>query len=259
MFGFSVAMVAQTASFREPSAHLYQKSFPLPPLSTLAGIAGAAVGMEFSSAWGWLKKQGAMFGVCGQVRGRGIDLWSYNKIATPKSSEEKNSAKILDITKTHRKDILNREFLADVSLTAYYAFEKERDAAQLQNAFCDPVYALSLGSSDDIAKISAISSLGDVYYEETTMLSNTYIKGNYSQEIGFDWCEVQKSSVSQTLTAPQLCLMVTDFFFSVDGRRPSSYGHFTLISHNHLLRKPVPAYIFGDDERVQLNKIGKIN
>jgi len=89
MFGFSVAMAAQTASFREPSAHLYQKSLPLPPLSALAGIAGAAAGLEFSMAWKLLKERRAMFGVCGQSRGMGIDLWSYDKIALPKSLEEK--------------------------------------------------------------------------------------------------------------------------------------------------------------------------
>lgn len=49
MYGFFVSLHGMTASFREPGSHLYQATLPLPPISALVGMAGAALGKSGSS------------------------------------------------------------------------------------------------------------------------------------------------------------------------------------------------------------------
>ncbi len=244
MYGFSVFLAAQTASFREPSAHLYQKTYPLPPISTIAGIAGAACGLEFSQAWRYLKENSACLGVTGDCGGTGIDLWRYNKIAAPKSSEEKNGTKKLNLVKALRNDILNREFLVYPKVTLYYAAQNRDFVGALAAAFKDPGYAVSLGNSDDIAMVRSVSDICEVGTSAATSLKNTVIAGDLSKEVGFDWDALQKTSVSQTLRAPVIGRLIVDFEFKDMERKPKAYQQFTFLFGEHILRTPQPVYSF---------------
>lgn len=244
MYGFSVLLAAQTASFREPSAHLYQKTYPLPPISTIAGIAGAACGLEFSQAWRYLKENNIYLGVTGICRGTGIDLWRYNKIAVPKSKEEKEGAKKLSLAKILRNDILNREFLYDTKFSLYYAAQNRDFVCRLAEAFKDPGYAISLGNSDDIAMVRSISEVCDVTATATVSLKNTAVAGEISKDVGFDWDSLQKTSVSQTLRAPMISKLIVDFEFKDTERKPINYQPFTFLFGEHILRSPQPAYSF---------------
>lgn len=244
MYGFSVSLAAQTASFREPSAHLYQKTYPLPPISTIAGIAGAACGLEFSQAWRYLKENNLYLGVTGSFCGTGIDLWRYNKIAVPKSKEERDSAKKLNLAKILRNDILNREFLYDTKFTLYYAAQNSDFVCRLAEAFKDPGYAISLGNSDDIAMVRSVSDIYEVGTSAATSLKNTVIEGDLSKEVGFDWDALQKTSVSQTLRAPVIGRLIVDFEFNDMERKPKAYQQFTFLFGEHVLRTPRPAHSF---------------
>lgn len=244
MYGFSVHLVAQTASFREPSAHLYQKTYPLPPISTIAGIAGAACGLEFSQAWRYLKENSICLGVTGDCGGTGIDLWRYNKMVVPKSKEEKEGAKKLNLAKALRNDILNREFLVYPNFTLYYVAQDRNFVRGLAEAFKAPQYAVSLGNSDDIALVQSVSDICEVGKATATSLKNTVVEGDLSKEVGFDWDVLQKTSVSQTLRAPVIGRLIVDFEFEDMERKPKAYQQFTFLFGEHILRMPQPVYSF---------------
>ena len=67
MYGFFVSLHGMTASFREPGSHLYQATLPLPPISALVGMAGAALGKSFEKAWPFFKDAGLFVGVSGRA------------------------------------------------------------------------------------------------------------------------------------------------------------------------------------------------
>ena len=100
MFVFTMKAFAITASFRIPESHTFQQTLPLPPITTLTGLMGAALGLNFEDAMRFRKENGICFGVMGLNKGEMRDLWKYNKIKSGESL----------------KDVLIREYLTDVSL-----------------------------------------------------------------------------------------------------------------------------------------------
>ena len=256
MYGFSVRLAAQTASFREPSAHLYQRTYPMPPISAIAGIAGAACGLEFSEVWEYLRKNNIYVGVSGNGKGIAIDLWGYNKIVTPDSKEEKAGTEKMNLEKALRHDILNREFLAYPVFTLYYASEHRDSIYNIASAFKNPKYAISLGNSDDIAVIKSVSEVCEVGATETKSLKNTLIEGDFTKEIVFDWDALSSTSASKTLKAPAVANLIVDFKFKGLRRDPKAYKKFTFLFEEHLLRSPHQAYSFSDGD-ASLYCIGK--
>lgn len=255
MHGFRVSLSGSTASFREQGAQLYQATLPLPPISTLVGIAGAAVGKRFEDAWEFFRTAGLFVGVAGASRGRGTDLWRYRKIATPKSDVEKKWKKEYGLSKIERADILNREFLAFPRFHIFYALENAEEANRLRKAFFDPVYALSLGTSDDIAMIEEISALSVVKEGiESDSFQNILLEGDFSDRIRFDWDVLKRSGVAHVLKAPIVRPLVVDFSFKGSGqrmeRRGSRYRLFTFLSGIQRLTEPQRAYGFEGEESV---------
>lgn len=262
MYGFFVSLHGATASFREPGSHLYQATLPLPPISALVGMAGAATGRTFEEAWQYFKSAKLFVGASGCAEGRGIDLWNYDKMAVPRGSEEVARAKLYGLSKVVRKDILNREFLADPEFVVFYALEDRENAASLHSAFKDPVYALSLGSSDDIAlvrKVSALCTIGGG--EESDSFTDTLLPGDHADEVRFDWDALKRACVVQTLKAPMVRPLIVDFEFKGSERHGSRYRLFTFLSgHQRILNpqrafrfpnvaSPVPLYGLEDEEQ----------
>ena len=72
------------ASFRDPLAHTYQRTFPLPPPTTLTGLLGAALGVAPEEAdrldvgVSVYRVRTATDMEC-QRSGRALDLWKYRK------------------------------------------------------------------------------------------------------------------------------------------------------------------------------------
>jgi CRISPR-associated protein Cas5t len=243
MYGFYVSLCGMTASFREPGAHLYHVTLPLPPISTMIGLAGAALGKDFKHAWNLFKANAIAVGVCGATGGKGIDLWRYKKMAQPKSEEEKKAMKEFDRNLIVRGDILNREFLAFPKVKICYVAPESKVIEELRDSFCSPYYALSLGNSDDIAKVECISQIYQLDEKNNvTSLSGTLVEGTLLENVTFDWEAIKKTGVAKTLKPPTMKQLIVDFEFDGEKRRGIRYSPFTFLVGEYCLSKPVSVF-----------------
>jgi len=133
---------APVASFRRPLDHNYQRTLPMPPPTTLLGIAGAALGMSDRDLWALdsplrnLKVSVLMEGVPGRAR----DMWTVLKIKSGRIAE---------------RSPYFRELLFGVCYTLLYGGEK-RVLERLEAAFNEPAYPLSLGRDDELLVIESL-------------------------------------------------------------------------------------------------------
>jgi CRISPR-associated protein Cas5t len=247
MYGFYISLQGMTASFREPGTQLYQVSLPLPPISTMVGLAGAALGLGFKDVWDFFKKNDAAVGVKGETGGRGIDLWRYKKVASPKTEDEKALIKELGWVKATRADILNREFLASPKYEVCYAAPRREIVEDLRRAFENPRYALSLGSSDDIVTLRQMSGIHELTENTNTVsLKNTLIEGDFVDQVTFDWEAIKKNGVARTLRVPVTKQLVVDFKFDGETRQGIRYRLFTFLIGEQRLHKPVRVFALKD-------------
>ncbi|MFZ5989080.1 MAG: CRISPR-associated protein Cas5 [Bacillota bacterium] len=232
MYGLMVALYAKTASFRDPGAQLYHKTLPLPPPSTIAGIAGAALGFSFEDAQAFFKDNAIMMGCNGKSSGRGKDLWNYIKI---KSGET-----------THA--IILRNFLFDIRVDIFFACHKREIILELLEAFENPVYAISLGSSDEIARICSVKLFENIHSERGKILTNTWLSGDYSRKLKIDWETVRKSKINLTLKPPAVKRLPCSFEFDSNGARKAvKYMDITFMGENHVLETEAEVFVFGDE------------
>jgi len=237
MYGFSVELSAETASFRDPGGQLYHATLPLPPVSTIVGIAGAALGVPFQRVWEFFRIHDIYVGVkdiSPKRPGRGLDLWKYKKIVTNK---------VLS-------DILKREFLFQPVYHLYYGCHEEDPLKELRQAFMSPAWALSLGTSDDIAWLKEVSPIRNITEVAggATNLSHTLLPGDHSDNYLFNWDIIRKTPIRQTLELPLVKRLPVDFTFGVNGERKGcAYRPFTFLSEIQRLKTPFPAYAFGHE------------
>ena len=226
-----IELSSQTASFREPSGQLYHRCLPLPPFTTLVGLAGAALGTNFVESLEFFKEKGIYTGVKGKSHGKGRDLWNYAKISSGKEV---------------KKDIITREFLCCLTLQIFYACNNFECIKALEQAFKDPVYALTLGNSDELALCKAISLYHDVYADSVTKLSNCWIQGNISNYYFYDWDKIQEADLTLKLTAPQVVSLPVDFNFKGLLRKGSRYEMFSFIPDYVRFKQGIDVYMFGE-------------
>ncbi|MBE3562734.1 MAG: CRISPR-associated protein Cas5 [Hydrogenibacillus schlegelii] len=141
---------APLASFRRPLDINYQRTFPLPPPTTVFGLIGAALGLSEHDLWRPDGPASALkIAVWSEERpGRGEDLWTLLKL---------NKGKM-------QRSPYMREILVDVRYTVVIG-EAEAAASRpgsgwlgrLAKAFHDPMYPLSLGREDELAEVEAIT------------------------------------------------------------------------------------------------------
>ena len=248
-YGFSVILLAETASFRDPGGQLYQATLPLPPVSTIIGIAGAALGFPFQQVWEHFLENSIGVGVQdisdmerGKSAGKGLDLWKYQKI----------------VSKEVRSDILKREFLFRPAYRFYYSSQKKEVIESLQQAFHSPAWALTLGTSDDIALLKEVSSIDRVIKIEggSTDLSFRLVPGDQSDNYAFNWELIEQEKITVSLSLPMVKKLPVGFVFGADGeRKGSEYQPFTFLAKFHNLKNPCPAYAFGQ-ETIPLFSLG---
>ena len=132
---------APVASFRRPLDHNYQRTLPMPPPTTILGIAGAALGLSDWELWSLCSplRQTLVSVWMESEPGRGRDMWTLLKI---KAGKMERSPYI-------------RELLFFVRYVLVYG-DEERVLKRLQEAFLDPVYPLSLGREDELAMVEKI-------------------------------------------------------------------------------------------------------
>lgn len=234
MKGVIVSLHATTASFRDPNTHLYQETILAPPPpSTLVGISGAALGMEFENALEYFKRNKISIGCITKSEGFGKDLWSYSKIKGKKVG----------------KDVLIREFLYYVYVDIFITCEQEKVIEEISKAFENPYFALTLGNSDELVKILNIEVCNNVSISKSKNVNNSWICGNYINEFELDWDKVKTSPIKLTIRPPIIKNLPVDFEFNNKQERIATvFKKFTFLGEFHLLKKPVVVYLFGDKE-----------
>jgi CRISPR-associated protein Cas5t len=136
-----------TASFRNPEFQNFHKSFPLPPPTTLIGLAGAAMGLSPNAAQEFFNQNKIRAGVTGKAKGMTRDLWKYDTLPG--------------------RSVITREMFADTHYWITFGCEEEQIVSTLKSAFDCPLYALTMGSSDSLAKVVQTTLVdSDVYFSE---------------------------------------------------------------------------------------------
>jgi len=146
MRALCVTLRAPVASFRRPLEHTYQRTLPLPPPTTILGVAGAALGLSARELWAPKSPlQHTRVSVWTEIEpGRARDLWTVLKLKGGKIAE---------------RSPYFRELLFFTRYTLVFG-DGEQILGELHDAFGDPAYPLSLGREDELALVE------DVAWEE---------------------------------------------------------------------------------------------
>lgn len=157
-----VEIKTQTATFRNPEFQNFHKSFLLPPPTTLIGLAGAALGLSPKAVQDYFDSNTFQIGVYGKSQGLAKDLWKYN-------------------TFNGQGSIIMKEILFDNHFVLVYGSDNESIISELKEAFLNPVYALSLGNNDSLAKIINV----EVHNETVTSknLESCLVEGDIVAEV----------------------------------------------------------------------------
>ncbi len=223
MFYFALEAYAPTASFRLPETHTFQQTLPLPPVTALVGLAGAAMGLTFEQAMG-LREDGLLCGIWGRHGGEASDLWKFQKI----KSGEVISA------------VLTREILYDLELHIVYAHQDKEKVESLRKAFLCPVYALSAGTSDDLIKLRRVGDVRETGAEPCRHYECTVLPGDHSRNFESS-IKLENLPLGKPVRAPRVFLLPVSFTFNGEERRVKSRAHFTFIDTPVTLNEPVPA------------------
>jgi len=235
MYLFTVEGIANTASFRIPESHTFQQSLPLPPITTLVGLVGAALGLSFESAMRFREEKGLRLGVIGKHKGQFRDLWKYHKIKTNEIIS----------------DVLLREYLSDFRMEMAIGSDDTEVTARVREGFLNPYYALTAGNSDDLLKICMVGQiefLKDSLYSE---FQNTVLPGDHTG-VYEPILNLKEIPITETIRAPQVFLLPTAFTFIGHERRVSQKEHFTFVGSPIRLNEPIPAFQIKDDVMVLL-------
>lgn len=225
MFAFIVIGFAQTASFRIPESHTFQQTLPLPPITALTGLMGAAIGLSFKDVMSFREQEGILFGVIGSNKGEMKDLWKYNKV---KSNES-------------LKDVLIREYLTDLSLNIAVGSEDQITLSKVRDSFCNPKYAITLGNSDDLFKIMHVSPIVKADKVECSIFENTVLAGD--QTLDYESAiDLKNTPITYRVRAPQVFLLPTSFNFKGEERRVSKRQQFTFVGSPIKLKQFLSVY-----------------
>lgn len=154
----------QTSSFRIPEFQKYQKSYALPPPTTLMGFAGAAMGLTPKEAQQFFENSSFVFGVYGKSKGKARDLWKYWKYDDNKVQHS----------------ILRREILFLNRFVIVYGTKDTGKIKKLKLSFSNPSYALTLGASDSLTKVKIIDNFS---VNESREVNNCILRGNVIKDV----------------------------------------------------------------------------
>lgn len=233
MKGLMIELYSTTASFRDPGGQLYHDSLPIPPPSTLVGIAGAAIGLPYDEALKWIKENSVLIGCSGESNGSGRDLWNYIKIKSDRKDEAVTHAIIL------------RTFVYKLKVYVYFACDNEEAVRKLFKAFKTPAFAITLGTSDEIAVIKKVLFFEEVTFDKRSDLINTWLAGDFSKKFRLDWNMV-KENLKISLRAPIVKNLPVDFEFDASQvRKATKYIPITFLGEMQILEDSVEVVRFG--------------
>ena len=170
MIYLAVEIACQSCSFRIPDFQNYQKTYELPPPTTIFGMAGAALGFSPKSTQEFFD-EGFEFGVCGSSMGKTNDLWKFRNRVIP---QKKNNYQHFQAS------ILRRELLFNSRFIIVFGHADRTKITYLYEAFNNPEYALSLGKSDELAKIVDLDIVNETI--NCDYLKDCIVDGDLLQE-----------------------------------------------------------------------------
>lgn len=183
MKNFIIEIVCQSASFRNPDFQNFHKSLELPPPTTLIGFAGAALGYTPLQAQEFFDDSKFELGVYGSYQGKCKDTWKYNK-RTSDPWKYRSWSKHPSLFKKKENidgSIIQKEFLIFSKFLIAFSSENEEAVQQLNSAFLNPVYALTMGNSDSLAHIKNIEE--NLTTTEADEIENCFVQGNVVDQV----------------------------------------------------------------------------
>jgi CRISPR-associated protein Cas5t len=224
---------ALTASFRNSEDHTYQGTLPLPPITTLTGILGAALGLSFPEAVRYRDEQLLKIGVYGYAAGQMRDLWKYRRIKAKKNDADDN-----------KEGVLIRNYLVDFTMNLFIGCPNKDVAQTVSAALVNPYYALTAGNSDDLLKIKRVYIKENIVEQDQTLFSHTIVPGDH--RLATSTIVLQEQPITYTLQAPVVAMLPTEFSFEGEARRVKHRELFTFVGSLIRVAKPLLAVSVND-------------
>ncbi len=233
MYVFTLKGYAETASFRVPESHTFHQTLPLPPRTTVVGLLGAALGLEFMEAMAWVERNEILIGIHGKAGGSMRDLWSFDKIKVDKGATVKG------------KDVLTREFHAGLSVTLILASPHESELCSLREALQRPVFALTLGNSDDLLKVQRMTDVSDIMEGPAHSFEDIWLPGDLLEACESD-INLEALDPMEPVVAPRVFLLPDAF--EAEGAKRSVVGrrYYTHVGSRVRLANPILAVLVED-------------
>lgn len=241
MEGLAVTLRAPVASFRRPLDLNFQRTLLLPPPTTCLGIAGAALGLSDRELWApsspLRNLKVAVLMEPSPFTGRNPvlakDLWKVMKIKNKKIAPERSP--------------YFRELLFFVRYTLLFT-ANENLLSQLEKAFLDPAYPLSLGREDELALVEKVRRA--IFTRGTPIFRGTIVPGDFREMK----VRVQLSPGIR-IEPPSVEKLPTEFKLDKGGiRQPLKPKVFTFIPWETQMEIPdLEAYAFEDRNFTWLN------
>ena len=225
---FFLKLTGLTASYRLPDTKNFHKTCDFPTKSSIIGIIGAAMGNDNESAHLYFYDNDVKLCITGSHNGIYNDLWRHTKT--------KSDLKIV-------KNVIRREYLYEPSFEIYISCEDKTVLEEIRTALKSPKFALTLGNSDDIAKIAYVSDICDCKEEYIESVENTLISGNITGNIKLD-VDLKNTPIIKTITFPHIYNLIDTFTFSKDGVRVANCGftQYTGVKSKVKFIEPVKGY-----------------
>ncbi len=216
----AVRVQAPVSSFRRPLDHNYQRTLPMPPPTTLMGIAAAALGISDRELWNSssLLQSIKVSVLMDKEPGYACDMWTVLKIKNKKITE---------------RSPYFRELLFFTRYTLLYGGNEDL-LNRLAQAFYDPYYPLSLGREDELMIVESITlaeaQKGDPRFEGTIIPIN--VRETKEAEI----------DIKSTLFLKPIIVETLPLRFRVDEKRtrhPEGFIHFSFIPLGVKVKVPI--------------------
>ena len=238
---------SELASFRVPETQTFHQTLPLPPITTLVGLLGAAMGNEYSKAFAFAEQNNIYFGVSGYSKGETKDLWNYRKITT----KEKNFS-MEDIKSRKNYSIVIKEYLYDNFINFYFGHQENDIILQIKNAFLNSVFPITAGSSDDLIKIISVKTF-ETNPVPVISVKNTVLEGDLSGKYSVSQ-DVFNKPIYESIKSPKTHFLPVKFSFENGVRKVTARKSFTFVGDAISLKIPVGCFQI-EGENVELYPI----
>ncbi len=232
-----IELLTNTASFRNPEFQNFHKTLSLPPPTTLIGLAGAATGQSPKAAQEFFEKNEFYFGVYGFSFGKAKDTWKYtNKV---------KGAELYNYHPNFGGSVIAKEILFSNRFVVCFGSSNMDALNQLHNAFENPKFALTVGSSDSLAFIKKIYRTEVVSKKRT--FNNCVIEGDVIDNVLSNPNKSLEFSIYQT-AEPIAYDLPTRFNYSEDYgiRAVSNVSTFSIITKEMKLNYDVECVEYGN-------------